>query len=292
MGVTIAIPFYNSEEYLEDSIKSVFNQTFQDWELLLVDDGSTDSSLSIALSINDPRVRVLSDGCNMKLAARLNQIAREAKYDFVARMDADDLIPDYRIQKQYDYLMGHPEHDFVTTGVGSLEGDASVRGIRIPDPGKRVKNVDEVYAGHHQIVHASIMARKSWFLRNSYDESLVRCQDFELWLRAYINEDLNYGILPVNGYYYREDLNVTKNKLLAAYEVGNKVIDKHYNFLPNPNKKKLILEVKKIIAKLIFNFGAERFYMRNRNNKALDEHAVKEMLSQIENISKISLPLK
>src|SRR5690554_4188978 len=91
-SVSIGIPFFNAEAYLLDAIKSVFAQTHQNWELILLDDGSTDRSLEIARSIDDPRVRVYSDGQNKHLAARLNEIARLARYEYLARMDADDLM--------------------------------------------------------------------------------------------------------------------------------------------------------------------------------------------------------
>jgi len=64
MSITIGMPFYNAEKYLADAIRSVFAQTYQDWELILMDDGSTDQSLEIAKSVDDPRVRVFSDGKN------------------------------------------------------------------------------------------------------------------------------------------------------------------------------------------------------------------------------------
>jgi glycosyltransferase involved in cell wall biosynthesis len=76
MPVSIGISFYNCERFLPDAIRSVFAQTYQDWELILVDDGSTDRSLEIARSVNDPRVRVISDG--------LNQLISESSYDFIA----------------------------------------------------------------------------------------------------------------------------------------------------------------------------------------------------------------
>ena len=104
MKVSIAIPFYNAEKYLRDSIRSVFAQTHQDWELILMDDGSTDGSLAIAKSIKDSRVSVYSDGKNKKLAARLNEITKLAKYDIIARMDADDLMSPTRIEKQLNIL--------------------------------------------------------------------------------------------------------------------------------------------------------------------------------------------
>ena len=72
--VSIGIPFYNSAEFLKDAIRSVFAQTYAEWELLLVDDGSNDGSLAIANSIDDPRVRVFSDGKHKGLISRLNQM--------------------------------------------------------------------------------------------------------------------------------------------------------------------------------------------------------------------------
>ncbi|MEK5752755.1 glycosyltransferase family 2 protein, partial [Acinetobacter variabilis] len=74
MYISIGIPFFNAEKYLEDAIKSVLAQTFQNWELILVDDGSIDRSLEIARSFNDPRIRIIADGHNRRLAYRLNQI--------------------------------------------------------------------------------------------------------------------------------------------------------------------------------------------------------------------------
>src|SRR5512136_1054483 len=77
--VTVGIPFYNAGQTLADAVRSVFAQTLTDWELILLDDGSTDRGLEFARSIDDPRVRVVSDGRNLRLAARLNQIAEFAR---------------------------------------------------------------------------------------------------------------------------------------------------------------------------------------------------------------------
>ncbi|MCW1511070.1 glycosyltransferase family 2 protein, partial [Acinetobacter baumannii] len=92
--ISIGIPFYNAENFLANAIQSVINQSFKDWELILVDDGSTDKSLDIAREFEkkDNRIKVISDGLNLKLPARLNQIITISKYDFIARMDADDIM--------------------------------------------------------------------------------------------------------------------------------------------------------------------------------------------------------
>src|SRR5690606_2619050 len=99
-AITVAIPFHDEQEHLASAVRSVLRQTCKDFELLLVDDGSRDASLSIARSFSDPRVAVVSDGRSRGLPARLNEIARRASADLVARMDADDVIHPTRLEKQ------------------------------------------------------------------------------------------------------------------------------------------------------------------------------------------------
>jgi glycosyltransferase involved in cell wall biosynthesis len=91
MLVTVGIPFYNEERYLADAIRSILAQSFSDFELVLVDDGSTDASRAIAQGFRDDRIRVLGDSRRRLLPARLNEIVANAKGALVARMDADDV---------------------------------------------------------------------------------------------------------------------------------------------------------------------------------------------------------
>ena len=100
--ISIGIPIYNASNYLEDAIKSVLAQSFTDFELILIDDGSTDNSLEIAKSFTDSRIKVISDGENRKLPYRLNQIIQLAKHGYIARMDADDLMDCDRLKIQFE----------------------------------------------------------------------------------------------------------------------------------------------------------------------------------------------
>src|SRR5690606_12105870 len=84
--VTIGIPFFNPGPLIEDAVRSVFSQTFSDWELILLDDGSTDESLRRVQQIRDPRVKVYSDGRNKGLVTRLNEITQLASGKYLARM--------------------------------------------------------------------------------------------------------------------------------------------------------------------------------------------------------------
>lgn len=229
MAISIGIPFFNAEEYLLDAIRSVFSQTYQDWELILVDDGSTDQSLEIARSIKDPRVRVISDGKNRRLPYRLNQITREARFDFVARMDADDLMSPTRLAKQIQILQQHPEVDLVTTGMCSLSNKNIPLGVRIAGSNNEVSGKN-ILLNRSGIIHAAILGRKSWFLRNQYDESLLFTEDYELWLRAYSKNDFNIWVIKEPLYYYREEGNVTAHKLLRTYH-SHRILFKTYGSL-------------------------------------------------------------
>ncbi|MEN6640915.1 MAG: glycosyltransferase family A protein [Armatimonadia bacterium] len=181
--VTIGLPFYNNESTLLDAVRSIFAQTVQDWELVLLDDGSTDNSLEVARSIDDPRVRVISDGNNLKLAARLNQIHREARGVYVARMDADDMMHPQRLEKEIAVLTEHPEVDVVGSLMYMMSAPYEVYGVGAGGIAGREFHPSELL-GKVALMHPTIMGRPQWFLDNPYDETWARAQDSELWCRT------------------------------------------------------------------------------------------------------------
>lgn len=235
--ITIGIPFYNADKFLDASIKSVLAQTYQNWELILINDGSSDSSVEIAKKYisMDSRIRLIDDGLNKKLPSRLNQIIVEAKYDFIARMDADDLIAIDRLEKQINFLLENPTYDLVTTGIYSIDEKNHITGKRI------LKNYQmsptEMINGATNLIHASLLAKKSWCIRNKYREDNLLAEDFELWLSANIKNDLNYYVIEEPLYFYREGENVTKSKILRAYKSQTDVIEKYANNIISKRKK-------------------------------------------------------
>lgn len=292
-AVTVGIPFYNSEATLLDAVRSVFAQTHQDWELILLDDGSTDRSLELARSIRDPRVSVYSDGQNRRLAARLNQIAQLAKYDFIARMDADDLMSPIRLQRQLEVLLSRPYVDLVSTGIGSLTDDCQPVGIRCTSQAHSI-TPRGLLAGNAGIVHASVVGRRAWFLRNPYKESLEKAQDTNLWVRAFSKGDLSVAFLSEPFYYYREDGNVSKSRLLAAYRVGRYTIlnDAKHGFNVWDKGRELAINLTKSIAiRLLAGVGRLDFARRRRNAIGISSHDRERLVREIEEIRGIRLPL-
>ena len=290
--ISIGIPFYNAEDTLLDAVRSIFAQTHKNWELILVDDGSTDRSLELAKSIKDPRVRVYSDGENLRLAARLNQITKLAKYDYLARMDADDLISPIRLEKQLDLLLSQPDIDLVSTGVCSLNNDYEPIGIRCVRPNHSI-TPSGLLRGGSGIVHASLLGRRSWFEQNPYKESMLKSQDTNLWVRSYSKNNLSVAFISEPYYYYREDNNVTKKQLLTAYRMGRHTIlsDAKNGFSLKIKSKAIIDNLIKTFAVQFFSSVALKAARKRRNSTLLSESQKTSLTAEISKIRNTPLPI-
>ncbi|MGV3561140.1 glycosyltransferase family 2 protein [Larkinella arboricola] len=197
--VTVGLPVYNAEPYLADAIQSVMNQSLKDWELLLIDDGSSDNSLSVAQSFTDPRIKIISDGKNRGGAARRNQINQLAQGRYIALFDADDIMTPNRLLDQVSWLEQNTTVDMVGSYLYTITVRNTVYGIRgatsIPETIREAIH-------KNPIAQPTVMARREWFLANPYDEQIGRCHDFELWLRTI--EHSKFAIIDKPLIFYRE----------------------------------------------------------------------------------------
>lgn len=283
--VSIAISFYNAEEFLPDAIRSVFAQTHQNWELVLIDDGSTDRSLEIARSVIDSRVRVISDGKNKKLAGRLNQFIDIAKYDYILRMDADDLMLPDRIEKLLEIISAN-NVDIVTSGIYSVLNNLEIVGIR----GSSYNSVTfhQILNRKIGITHAALIAKKSWYERNRYDETLSIAQDVDLWFRSSKKNDLKIISIEDPLYIYREENNVTIHKMLRAYKNERMMIRKYGETMINI----VILRsyLKSFTVKILHGLGKLDILQKNRSQNVLTEEQKNRFNSAIMKIQ--STPVK
>ena len=289
--ITIGIPFYNAETYLADAIKSVLVQKYSNWELILIDDGSTDNSLAIALKYikRDQRIRVISDGKNKKLPTRLNQIINEAKGEYIARMDADDLMHSERIAKQLLFLQSNPQFDLVSTSLISIENTKKIIGIRTSLPKKVTKK--DALLGKSGIVHASILAKTEWCRRNLYNEHNLLAEDHELWLTAAIKDDLKVGFLPEYLYYYREESSATKQKMLKGYNTQIQIINNYYLDILSESEYKSIIRkftIKKNVVKFADAINMMYIILRRRSNTQIDSYIKNEYEKQLAIINEIN----
>ncbi len=180
--VTIGISYRNPGRHFRLAIQSVFAQTFTDWELLLVDDGSTDGALDFVKSLVDSRVRSISDGHSRNLNIRLNQMVALARGRFFFRMDADDIMSPRRVARQLEVLTASGENTVVGSAAWSIDEDSKIVGRHRIDLSRQFVG----FEARHSFVHPTVAARTDWFLANPYSESFVfhRSQDAELWCRT------------------------------------------------------------------------------------------------------------
>jgi len=179
-------------------VRSIFAQTLCDWELILIDDGSGDGSLRIARGIDDRRVRVVADGRNLRLAARLNQLARLARAPLLARMDADDLMHPDRLRLQVAAMEADPKIEVTGSSavvVDSADRPLGVRGTRLPSSAAEV-----LRSG--LFVHPTVMFRTRWARAHPYSTGYPRAEDFELWART--ARDASMLLLPQALLFYRD----------------------------------------------------------------------------------------
>jgi len=177
--ISVILPAFNAQDYLKEAIDSILNQTFGDFELLIYNDGSTDTTQTIIDRYQDPRIVAFHSPENKGYVHWLNEGIKQAKGEYIARMDADDISLPNRIQLQWDFMESHPE-------VGVCGGQVEIIGS-----GELVKKPltdNEIrwwFFKGNPIAHPSVMLRKSVIDECSirYNESLRPAEDFDMWWR-------------------------------------------------------------------------------------------------------------
>ena len=180
--ISIAMPFYNAERTIAAAIRSILQQSYQRWELLLCDDGSSDGSRDLALAIDDPRIVVWGDRHRLELGARLNGCIERASGEYIARMDADDIAYPRRLEKQLGFLQANPEVD-LTGGWAVLFGDTGAPVGKRADPAAH-RDIARWPLYSFKLIHPTFMAGTAWFRRYGYRADAIRCEDHDLLFRA------------------------------------------------------------------------------------------------------------
>lgn len=183
-AISVVMAVYNGGDYLSQAIESILQQTWRDFEFIIINDGSTDKTVSILdyYANNDPRIIVISRE-NRGLVASLNEGLAEAKADLIARMDADDIALQTRLAEQFEFLSINPE--FVCVGSDPIiideDGDELIH-LKIPSSDEVIQQ--QLLAGHCPIEHPSVMLRKDVAIKlGGYRKKYETAEDYDLWLR-------------------------------------------------------------------------------------------------------------
>lgn len=184
--ITVLMPVFNAEKYIGQAIESILGQTFQDFELVIIDDGSTDHSAEKVTAYDDHRIRFFKNERNLGLVYTLNRGIEISRGHYIARMDADDIsLPD-RLSLQVQFLDTHPA--ISTIGTNMIFVDADGKGLRTPHwnvPENSVVIHWWLLMGLCGVNHPTVMVRTDTYRKlNGYDSDFIHCEDYELWLRC------------------------------------------------------------------------------------------------------------
>ncbi|MBP0621454.1 glycosyltransferase family 2 protein [Cupriavidus sp. LEh25] len=182
--ISILLPAWNAEQTLALALRSLLAQTFRDFEVLVLDDGSADGTVAVAKGIADPRVRVIEDGRRLGLARRLNLGIDMARGRYIARMDADDVSFPERFARQVGFLDAHPDVDLVGCRAVAFRSDGEILGL-LPFAGSHEAMCARPWRGI-PLPHPGWMGRREWFIRYHYGlPEVMRAEDQELLLRSH-----------------------------------------------------------------------------------------------------------
>jgi len=282
----VVMPVYNAEKYLAESIESILNQTFKDFEFIIIDDGSTDSSLSIIKKYdNDKRIKLI-DHANYGISKSVNEGIGLSRFDLIARMDADDIAHNERLEKQIKYLLNNNDCGVLGTQATVIDmyGNELYKS-NIPTESKHL--IKKLPYGS-PFYHGSVMFRKRLFEKTGgYNEFNRQFnEDTELWMKMKdITEFRNldehlyyYRITPTAGSLRSKKIEKKISALIQKRVISEKEQKELYEYKEKTNREK----------KFLYNLRIGKIYLeRTTNKKKSAEHLIRALVINPFNISLI-----
>ena len=286
--LTIGLPVYNAAPFLRDCLCSIFAQSWSDWELVVADDGSTDESLSILKTFFDPRIRFVGPNRHLGLGACLNLITANARGDYIARMDADDMMHPWRLERQVRTLQQQPELDGLGCGMVVLDRQLKPIGTKL-NPIDHTAICGDPLNGI-QLAHATLVGRAEWFRRHPYNNDSYGCEDWELLFSTF--ETSRFANLQEPLYFYREMDSFTVPKYLRRQLRSSYFSWQHRRRF---GRSRTVWQCSKRFGRgLLYAsagmFGTARLLVRRRY-VPVDQVSAKQLHNTIEEIRSVSVPV-
>ncbi|MFA0415183.1 glycosyltransferase family 2 protein [Vibrio renipiscarius] len=218
--VSVLMPVYNAQEHLSEAIESILNQTYRNFEFIIINDGSVDSSDEIikAYQSNDSRIKYYKNECNLKLIKTLNKGVSLCRGKYILRMDADDIALINRFEKQINYMEAYSHCVVCGTQLSYIDNDGNkVRDITLPTDNSKIM---ASFLFYNPIAHPSVIMRTSIIKENKlqYDEDYLHAEDYKLWVElSKFGDCANLGGKLLK---YR----VSENQISAKYGIEQKLV--------------------------------------------------------------------
>ena len=275
LKISVLMPVYNGEKFLKEAIDSILNQSFKDFEFLIINDGSTDRSKKIILSYQDQRIRFFENKKNLGVAKTLNRGLKLAKGKYIARMDADDISLSDRFKKQVEFMEKNPQVAVCGTWV-KLIGNHNI--WQSPGDDKTIKSLSLFYSS---IYHPTALIRNDLLKRYnlSYNPSFIHAEDYELWVKimekakvANLKEVLLSHRIHSNGtgsvYNQTQIESADKVRLYQLHKLGifptkhELAIHQAISYWQFKQDKKFVNDAKLWLKKLLFANFLKKYYHR------------------------------
>ncbi len=201
--VTVVIPSFNHAKYIAGSIQSVLSQTYQDFEIVVTDDGSSDGTAHVVRTCKDPRIRLFCFERNQGASAALNNCVREAKGEYIAVLSSDDLFRRDKLEKQVLYLSENPRIGAVFSypqfideiGNDIPEGEDPYHGVFEQPNRTRFEWLNQFFFRANALCHPTVLIRKACYEEvGYYDERFAQLPDFDFWIRLCMKYEVH--IIP------------------------------------------------------------------------------------------------
>lgn len=219
--VSVVMPLYNSEKYIREAIQSVLNQSFTDFEFIILNDGSTDKSLEIIMSFMDNRIVLINNDCKIHtLVEARNRCFELSRGMYIAPLDSDDIADKDRLKSEVDFLDSHPDYGLVGANVRVIDNQGKPTGTvwkeNIPDAKIPIRLLFS-----NCFSQSSVMIRKEAVPEAGYIEGTS--EDYALWVR--ISKKWKIARIPLILLNYRVHIeNTTSRKAVQLYQAVNDIL--------------------------------------------------------------------
>lgn len=270
--ISVVMPVLNGEKHLTEAIRSILDQSFGDFELIIINDGSTDKTEEIIKSFNDPRIVYVKNPTNLGLSKSFNIGIKQAQGEYIARMDADDIALPNRFEKQLAFLTSHSDINVLGSAIWRIDDVGQKLGISRKALEPQALKWQSLFST--PLFHPTVMARTKILKQNPFDENLHNSEDYELWSRLLFEKGCQLANLPEPLLMYRV-FSSSFTKSLPTEKRLNSINNSLRNierYMPlSPSDRELFTKV--VIGKpsLRESFEILKLYRRIRNQFIIKE---------------------
>lgn len=278
--ISVLLPVHNAEKYLIECLDSLITQTFSDFEIIAIDDASTDNSLHRLKDYaqRDGRIKVFHNETNLKLAKTLNKGICLAQAPLIARMDADDIALPKRFEIQYKFMKNNPDID--VCGAWAQGFCETNRRYSVPVDHDTICSALPFF---NPMIHPTVMIRTDVARNNLYDETFDRSQDYELWARMLLTGTSKFHNIPKvlllyrykdkkssKSFYLNTKINILSMILKNNLTEHDILINEAISNQGTNSKDYSTQEIKQWLIKLIeFNAQSKKIQSNNLNKMAI-----------------------